>query len=226
MLKQSLRTAVFIDGYNLYYGALKGTQYKWLNLYSFVEEIIRSQHPIEGALKVNYYTAMVKARIATHGEEAVKSQQAYHKALKSEYTPQVELICSHHILEKATPMKYIEGMRPDKNNRCDVWKIEEKQTDVRIAIDAIIAALSGAYDQIVVVSNDTDLIPLFETIKLQTPDIIRGLIVPRKDLRISSTLTVECNWVRHKLNESELANHQLPKTVPTKKKPAYKPVYW
>lgn len=27
-----LRTRVYIDGYNLYYGCLKGTPYKWLDL--------------------------------------------------------------------------------------------------------------------------------------------------------------------------------------------------
>jgi len=31
--KQSkLRTVVYIDGFNLFYGALKGTPYKWLDL--------------------------------------------------------------------------------------------------------------------------------------------------------------------------------------------------
>ena len=27
-----MQTRVYVDGFNLYYGALKGTKFKWLNL--------------------------------------------------------------------------------------------------------------------------------------------------------------------------------------------------
>ena len=30
--KRCMRTRVYVDGFNLYYGALKGTSFKWLNL--------------------------------------------------------------------------------------------------------------------------------------------------------------------------------------------------
>lgn len=29
----TMKTIVYVDGFNLYYGALKGTRYKWLNLW-------------------------------------------------------------------------------------------------------------------------------------------------------------------------------------------------
>ena len=44
----SLRTRVYIDGYNLYYGCLKDTQYKWLNLHHLFE-----QHILPSSLNVS-----------------------------------------------------------------------------------------------------------------------------------------------------------------------------
>ena len=34
------KTIVYIDGYNLYYGLLKGTSYKWLDLFAFARRLL------------------------------------------------------------------------------------------------------------------------------------------------------------------------------------------
>jgi len=36
---QALRTAIYIDGYNLYYGRLRDTQYKWLDVVALFSQI-------------------------------------------------------------------------------------------------------------------------------------------------------------------------------------------
>ena len=41
---QIKRTAVYVDGYNLYYGLLKGTPYKWLDPVRLVAELLRDDH--------------------------------------------------------------------------------------------------------------------------------------------------------------------------------------
>lgn len=35
-----MRTAVYIDGFNLYYRALKGTPFKWLNIHTLCESVL------------------------------------------------------------------------------------------------------------------------------------------------------------------------------------------
>jgi hypothetical protein len=35
-----MRTIVYIDGFNLYYGAVKGTPYKWLDLKSVCQKLL------------------------------------------------------------------------------------------------------------------------------------------------------------------------------------------
>ena len=39
-------------------------------------------------------------------------------------------------------------------------------------------------------------------------------------------LTGTAHWVRHYIRDDELAVSQLPRNVPTKKKPASKPAHW
>jgi hypothetical protein len=52
-----LRTIVFIDGYNLYYGIVRRTPYKWLDIFKLFQE--RLLLPETELLEVRYYTAPV-----------------------------------------------------------------------------------------------------------------------------------------------------------------------
>ena len=44
---RSLRTRVYVDGYNFYYGCLKGTRHKWLDLYKLFQEHVLPSALIE-----------------------------------------------------------------------------------------------------------------------------------------------------------------------------------
>ena len=46
-----MRTFVYVDGFNLYYGALKGTAFRWLDLVSVFEKVLQPHHEI---LRVKY----------------------------------------------------------------------------------------------------------------------------------------------------------------------------
>ena len=48
-----MRTNVYIDGFNLYYGALRGTAYKWLNPWLMCQALL-PQHQI---VELKYFTA-------------------------------------------------------------------------------------------------------------------------------------------------------------------------
>ena len=50
------KTIAYIDGYNLYYGLLKGTKFKWLDMVKLVRELLRPDHEL---VKVRYFTAPV-----------------------------------------------------------------------------------------------------------------------------------------------------------------------
>ncbi len=46
---------VYIDGFNLYYGALKRTPYKWLDLRKLAETML----PTDTVQEVHYFTARI-----------------------------------------------------------------------------------------------------------------------------------------------------------------------
>ncbi len=52
----SMRTWVYVDGFNLYYGALKGTPFKWLNPIALATQLLPAGHVIE---RLKYFTAHV-----------------------------------------------------------------------------------------------------------------------------------------------------------------------
>ena len=55
-----MKTIVYVDGYNLYYGLLRRSPYKWLDLFTlFQTHVLQDAEVIE----VRYYTAPVLARM-------------------------------------------------------------------------------------------------------------------------------------------------------------------
>lgn len=75
-----MRTIVYIDGYNFYFGVLKNTAYKWLDI-SLVKHICHVQNPKMDVVAVKFFTAPVITRVATKGDKALQSQDSYHRAL-------------------------------------------------------------------------------------------------------------------------------------------------
>ena len=78
-----MRTRVYVDGFNLYYGSLKGTQFKWLNLVELGSHVLPVDHTID---KLIYFTARVSG-MSDRGAPA--RQQLYLNALNT--LPEVEI---------------------------------------------------------------------------------------------------------------------------------------
>lgn len=47
-----MRTYVYVDGFNLYYGALKNSPYKWLDIKDLFKRILRPSNEIQA---IKYY---------------------------------------------------------------------------------------------------------------------------------------------------------------------------
>ncbi|MCK4710726.1 MAG: NYN domain-containing protein, partial [Gammaproteobacteria bacterium] len=116
----------------------------------------------------------------------------------------------------------------------EVSRLEEKQTDVTIALHMYRDVMKGDCDQIILVSNDTDLEPALETIRQDKGAAIKiGIVIPVKKLEsgrshrpANQRLSQYADWTRHHILEQELVQSQLPEIIPTKKKPILKPDYW
>ena len=86
-----MRTFVYVDGFNLYYGALKGTPWKWLDLVALFNIVLQQHHDI---LKVKYFTARVSGTPTDQSQP--RRQEVYLRALQH-LRPEVEVYFGHFL---------------------------------------------------------------------------------------------------------------------------------
>jgi hypothetical protein len=78
-----IRVRIYVDGFNFYYGAVKDTPHKWLNLKLLAEEYFPAPDVID---KIKYFTARVSGSV---DPDAPARQHAYLSALST--VPEVEI---------------------------------------------------------------------------------------------------------------------------------------
>jgi hypothetical protein len=197
----------------------------------FKEHILTTQGPQAEIVKLKFFTAPVKASYSKRGPDAVIAQNHYLRALQASYPSKVEIIMGFHLFQHTALPRYIEGVEANKNNMSPVWLIEEKQTDVQIAMHIYRDAMLRDYEQLVVCTNDSDLEPCLKFVKEDRPETKLGLVTPlphRGYLPSTSNqrLVQYSDWTRRYIREEELAASQLKPVVTTKRKPARKPPHW
>ncbi len=225
--KNIMKTSIYIDGYNLYYSRLRHSPYKWLNLRKLLEIILLQQNPETRIEKITYCTAGVLERFARHGKESVAAQNNYHMALE---TVGITIDRSRHHTEKKDLILVSPNKKIDLDRREKVWTVTEKQTDVKLALGLYRDAMGGKFDQIVLVSNDSDLEPALHTMKSDAPEIIRGIIFPLRKLGSrpkSNSLSSLGHWTRSHILDQELQSALFPENIHRQgKKHIPKPPHW
>ena len=136
---------VYVDGFNFYYGAVKGSPYRWLDLAALCHRML----PGDDIVAIKCFTATVTAR--AHDPQKPNRQQAYLRALRT--TPNISIIYGHFLTHSVRMV--LTGTNPPKK----VWvdKTEEKGSDVNIAAHLLNDGFQGRYEVAVLVSNDSDL---------------------------------------------------------------------
>lgn len=158
------RSIVYIDGFNFYYGAVKGTPYKWLDLQKYFS-LLRTDDDLQ---KIWYFTAKVS------GGQLIR-QETYFDAINA--SPLVELVFG---LYKQKHLKC--RVRACKYPGNKAYQVpEEKRTDVNIAVQMLDDAYQGTCDRIILVSGDSDLVPALQMIKKRHPSIQITVYVPTRN---------------------------------------------
>lgn len=225
-----MRTTVYIDGYNLYYGALRGTPYKWLDVVHLFETICHAQNSATQIQEVKFFTAPIKARISTRKDQALRSQRLYLNALKQIYPDRMTVVEGFFQLTKGMFPRYQDPL--DKTDKVAVWLLEEKRTDVNIALHLYDDVVQGKVEQVVLISNDSDLVPALQFARRAAASLVIGTILPRRYHKAGNQrpnnieLSSLSNWSRQYIRDEELQAAQLPNKIPTLKKPIFKPDYW
>lgn len=205
-----MKVCVYVDGFNLYYRALKGTPYRWVNLIKLAKRVL---DPADDVELVRYFTARVSAR--SGDPDAPRRQQIFFNALRT--LPNFQFHYGRFLPKtKRRPLvstgKFVE-----------IHDTEEKGSDVNFATHLLNDGWLGKYELALVLSQDTDLV---EPIRIVTQD--RGLKVGLVWLdggRPSKHLADVSSFVRH-ISQADLVAAQFPNPIPRAGTPLFKPSTW
>jgi len=197
-----MRTYIYVDGFNLYYRALKGTPFKWLDLSGVFRTVLRPHHQI---LKIKYFTARVSAR--PNDLSQPQRQDTYLRAL-GHHCPEVEVFFGHFLSHTVQAPLANPGNGP---RMVDIIKTEEKGSDVNLAVHLLNDGWLDAYDCAIVVSNDSDLAEAMRLVKFHKGKQI-GLLTPGAS-HPSRQLMKHADFCR-RIRTSALASNQMPSPIP------------
>lgn len=193
------RTNVYIDGFNLYYGALKGSPYKWLDL----EALCRHLLPKDSIHRIRYFTAKVSARPGD--PQLPVRQQTYLRALATLPTVSVHLGVFYVSIARAR-LAHPPAIGP---KTAEIIKTEEKGSDVALATYLMLDACRGDCDTAVLITNDSDL---REPLRLARDELglTTGVINPHAASKRSRAL--QATFFKQ-LRATALASSQLPSQI-------------
>ena len=219
-----MKTNVYIDGLNLYYGAVRGTQYKWLD----IDALFKIMFPQNTICKIKYFTSPVSSR--PNDPSKPVRQQIYLRALRT--FPNIEIIQGHFLTSKVK-MPLVTPL-PDGSKTAEVWKTEEKGSDVNLAVHLLNDAHNKDYEVAIVVSNDSDL---GEALRLVTQDIGLqvGVVFPAGAIdtytgtpykRQKSKMLLKYASFIQEIRLGALSHSQLPNTLTDASGTFHRPPEW
>ena len=211
-------TNVYIDGFNLYYRALKpNPQYRWLDLAKLSQALL----PAHQINRIRYFTAIVDQRPDDPLQQ--RRQLLYIRALRT--IPNLSIHYGQFKTRNqrrplARPIRGFGGSVLVKNT-------EEKGTDVNLATYLIMDGYEGDYEQALVISNDSDLALPISMVrdKLRLPV---GVVNPNPEAKGNYTpveLRQAATFLR-RIRRNALRNSQFPSSLSDSAGTFHKPVDW
>jgi uncharacterized LabA/DUF88 family protein len=214
-----MKTALYIDGFNLYYSAVKGTSLRWLDPVALASRAF----PRNRIAYTKFFTAKVSAMPGDPDQP--NRQYVYWRALRT--IPNFEIILGEF---RTRVVRAAVANPPPKT--IEVFKTEEKGSDVNLASHLLLDGFQNRYDVAIVISGDSDLVTpikmvrtvLGKPIGVLNPQRISGpnSRMPRK----SAGLPHAATFYQNSLTWAQLAASQFPATLTDKVGTFTKPASW
>jgi uncharacterized LabA/DUF88 family protein len=205
-----MKINVYIDGFNLYYGAIKRTPYKWLDVLKMSQLLF----PNDTINKIKYFSARVSAR-PSDPDQPIR-QSTYWRALQT--ISNLSIIEGSFLVKPV--MMPVANTNPQKYER--VIKTEEKGSDVNLAVHLLNDGYKKDYELAVMVTNDSDLLEPMRIVK-QELNLPVGLANPHKNP--SFVLRQHANFIKQ-IRQGVLQASQFPTTLTDQNGTFHKPTTW
>lgn len=208
-------TNVYVDGFNLYYGCLKDSPYKWLDLNALCHQLL-PRHEIH---RIRYFTAKISARLPDL--QSPIRQETYLRALETLPGLTVHL---GHFLTGVTRMRLVTPLLNGPKT-VEVIKTEEKGSDVNLATYLVADAFRHDADIYVLISNDSDLFAPMRLVRHEL-DFRVGLINPHlAKKRSRALLSCEPTFFKQ-IRPNTLAKCQFPDQIVSNSGVITRPITW
>ncbi len=207
-----MRTNVYVDAFNLYYGCVRGTPYRWLDLSKLMALLL----PGHQVVRIRYFTALVVARPGA--PQQPQRQQVYLRALGT--IPNLTIHYGHY-LSSAVRMP-LANPSPTGPRTVEVLKTEEKGSDVNLATYLLLDGMDGEYEVAVIVSNDSDLKFPLEVVQSRFHCKV-GILNPHKN---RSRALAQFTDFYKPIRKGPLAASQFPAVLHDANGPIRKPAAW
>ena len=194
-------TNVYIDGFNLYYRALKDTSFRWLDVRRLAEVLF----PEDSIQRVCYFTARLEARPSNPGQ--AQRQLVYLRALAT-----LSGFEAHYgVFRSGIRHRPLAQPLPGLPTYVRVRNSEEKGSDVNLATRLLVDGFNGDYEQAVVVSNDADFAEAMRYVRDHL-GLHVALVNPDSRKNSPANLANAATFVK-RLWKSHLRQSQLPETL-------------
>lgn len=214
-----MKANIYVDGFNLYFGSLKGTPFKWLNLLAMCQRLL----PNREINRIRFFTARMTP--LPHNPDARNRQSAYLRALET--IPGLTLhfgrFSSRPGFAPVFPLAFFPLTGHPRT--VQILKTEEKRSDVNLATLLLMDCVDDVFDEAVIISNDSDLLLPIEYAIGRFGKTV-GVISPHRRRSFSIELRRAATWSYPEINRSVLAASRFPDTVVTPRGPVTKPPSW
>jgi uncharacterized LabA/DUF88 family protein len=208
-----MKTVVYFDAFNFYFGAIKGTPFRWVDLGKLCSFLL----PNNQITVIKYFTARVRPQ--PHDPDQPVRQQIYWRALR---TLPILSICEGHFLVHTVSMPLAQP--PAGGPRfADVIKVEEKGSDVNLATQLLCDAFRNKFEVAVLITGDSDLVSPLRAVKEEIGKRV-GVINPQS--RPCKPLRDHATFYRQSIRSGVLAASQFPTTMTDAGGTFHKPPTW
>lgn len=203
---------MYVDGFNLYYRALRGTRYRWLDLAALCRALL----PNNDVRSIGYFTARVSNRPGDPGQAT--RQQIYLRALATD--PLIHIEFGQFLTNKVRA--YLVNPPARSPRTVEVWRTSEKGSDVNLATRMLIDAYRKRCEVVVLISNDSDLAGPLRVVRDEL-GLRVGVLDP--SARANKTLHAASTFYKH-IRAGALAASQFPQEMEDAQGRFTKPPDW
>lgn len=207
-----MKTNIYVDGFNLYYGCLKDTPYRWLDIDALCQTLL----PKNTINRIRYFTARVSPRPSNPKKHL--RQQVYLRALQT--LPNLSIHFGHYLV--STVRMPLADPPLHGPRTVEVIKTEEKGSDVNIASYMLLDAFDADCEVMVLISNDSDLLLPIQQIQ-QKFHLPVGILNPQK---VPSVQFKQAATFLRPIRAGVLSKSQFPDEIPGIHSSIVKPVTW